>query len=337
MRRILFVLLTGLAITLQAREIAVSSASKGVLKATGMEPGTNCTIEWTHDLRNSFTNVSPNFENVLVDSNGMIQVKVPLFFRINGIPKVPDGMVPIPAGTNSGTDPDPDSGAYSLTVEAFNMDAAEVTKAQWDTVYNWAVANGYSFVNAGSGKGTNHPVHSVNWYDCVKWCNARSEMDGKTPCYSVSGSTYKTGQSSPTTDFDANGYRLPTNDEWEYAARGGVSSQRFPWGNDITHNEANYFSDYVFSYDKSSTRGSHPSYNAGGEPYTSPVGEFPANGYGLYDMAGNVKEWSNAASGLRGGSWADQAPSARCASLWEEFPTGYSYDLNTYGFRCVSR
>lgn len=222
------------------------------------------------------------------------------------------------------------------------MDATEVTKAQWDTVYNWAVANGYSFVNAGSGKGTNHPVHSVNWYDCVKWCNARSEMDGKTPCYSVSGSTYKTGQSSPTTDFDANGYRLPTNDEWEYAARGGVSSQRFPWGNDITHNEANYYSDYVINYDKSSTRGSHPSYNAGTKPYTSPVGSFPANGYGLYDMAGNVREWSNTASGpqfyLRGGSWDSYANNARCADRdWLDLATGDTWNLSQYGFRCVSR
>ena len=77
----------------------------------------------------------------------------------------PAGMVLIPGGTNEGTVPDPDGGAYSLTVEPFYMDATEVTKAQWDEVYNWAITRGYSFDNAGSGKSSNYPVDTVNWYD----------------------------------------------------------------------------------------------------------------------------------------------------------------------------
>ncbi len=145
------------------------------------------------------------------------------------------GMVRIPGGTNSGSD---DFGAYSLTVSSFYMDRTKVTKAQWDRVYNWAVSHGYSFDNAGSGKASNHPVQNVNWYDCVKWCNARSEMEGKTPCYNLS---------TWSCDFNANGYRLPTSDEWEYAARGGLSGKRFPWGDTITHSQANYYSSSSYS------------------------------------------------------------------------------------------
>jgi len=81
----------------------------------------------------------------------------------------------IPAGKNSGTDPD--DGAYSLTTSnALFMDTSEITKAQWDTVTNWALTNDYTFANAGSGSASNHPVHSISWVDAVMWCNARSEM-----------------------------------------------------------------------------------------------------------------------------------------------------------------
>ena len=239
----------------------------------------------------------------------------------------PSGMVLIPAGTNAGTDPD--FGAYSLTVSAFYMDATKVTKAQWDEVYAWAVAHGYSFAHAGSGKAANHPVHTVSWYDCVKWCNARSEKEGRTPCYNLS---------TWACDFAANGYRLPTNTEWEYAARGGLSGRRFPWGDTITHSQANYYSSISYSYDVSSTRGFHPTYATGGYPYTSPVGAFAANGYGLYDMAGNVWEWCNDASGsarsIRGGGWYDYAYYARCGNSFWYYP---DYAYYYYGFRAVCR
>ena len=242
----------------------------------------------------------------------------------------------IPGGTNSGTDPD--YGAYSLTVSTFYMDRTEITKAQWDTVYNWAIAHGYNFSNSGQGKASNHPVHTVNWYDCVKWCNARSQMEGKTPCYTVSGSTYKSGESAPSCDFNANGYRLPTNTEWEYAARGGLHGRRFPWGDTITHSRANYYSSTSYSYDTSSTRGYHPSYDSGGYPYTSPVGSFSSNGYGLYDMSGNVGEWCWDASGslryVRGGSWDRYAPNARCGYVYWSYP---GFEFNDFGFRAVCR
>ena len=160
------------------------------------------------------------------------------------------------------------------------------------------------------------------------------------PCYTATGSTYKTGESAPVCNFDANGYRLPTSDEWEYAARGGLSGKRFPWGDTITHDEANYISyNSWFSYDTSSTGGYHPDYDDGGKPYTSPVGSFSSNGYGLYDITGNVWEWCNTAtaSGFRyiqGGSWYVHANYERCGGEGWGDPNTEDYDI---GFRAVCR
>ena len=110
----------------------------------------------------------------------------------------------------------------------------------------WGLANGYTDLAAGNGsyasKGANHPVHSITWYDMVKWCNARSEKEGLTPCYTVSGAIYQDGpEHAGGCNWSANGYRLPSEAEWEKAARGGLSAQNFPWGNTIAHSQANYY------------------------------------------------------------------------------------------------
>ena len=259
----------------------------------------------------------------------------------------PAGMALIPAGSNSGTDPD--FGTYSLTVSAFYMDRCEVTKAQWDEVRAWGLNNGYADLAAGGGKAANHPVHSVPWYDCVKWCNARSQMENRTPAYyttSAKATVYRTGNIN-IEDNDVNwssGYRLPTDTEWQYAARGGVSNKRFPWGDTIAHDKANYYSDWYLNaphlfYD-TGYEGYDTRYSTTGYPYTAPVGSFPANGYELYDMAGNLWEWcwdwypGYVGSGRvgRGGGWNYYAGSCRVAYLSSASPGDA---INSAGFRAV--
>ena len=250
----------------------------------------------------------------------------------------PVGMVLIPGGTNAGMNPDPGLGAYSLTVSPFYMDQYEVTKAQWDEVYAWGINHGYSFDNAGSGKAADHPVQSVNWYDVVKWCNARSQMEGRSPAYWSSGSVYKTGQANSVVLFVPTSYRLPTETEWEYAARGGAMNRRFPWGDSdtIQHTRANYISDAAYAYDTSLTRGYNLMYTTAVSPHTNPVGLFAPNGYGLYDMAGNVFEWCFTSAGtarvFRGGSGDFKALGCLLGASYTSERDAVLYDL---GFRAV--
>jgi len=245
---------------------------------------------------------------------------------------------------------------HTVYVSAFSLGRTEVTAALWDEVKGWSGGNGYGFDLTGLRKAANHPVYAVSWYDAVKWCNARSEKEGRTPAYYTDAAltqVYKTGQMTPYVKWNA-GYRLPTEAEWEKAARGGASGHRFPWSNveTITHSQANYWSDSSSAYDVSPTRGYHPVFDVGGEPYTSPVGSFAANGYGLYDMAGNVGEWcwdwygayssdsqtdprgptTGSNRVIRGGYWFGYAGFCRVADRLTGYPTS---GFNFLGFRVV--
>jgi sulfatase modifying factor 1 len=218
-------------------------------------------------------------------------------------PSQPAGMMLIPAGsftmgncmeTNEATAFE--LPLHSVYVSAFHLDQHEVTKALWDEVFNWATNHGYSFEHGAQGKTNNHPVVWATWYDAVKWCNARSEMEGRMPAYYTSASqdvVYRTGQLDLENDWvnwNA-GYRVPTEAEWEKAARGGLAGKRFPWGDTITHSRANYVASSNYGYDQSPTFGLHPLFNDGVSPRTSPVEFFPPNGYLLSDMSGNASEW----------------------------------------------
>lgn len=214
-----------------------------------------------------------------------------------------DGFSLVPAGFFQMGDSFSDGEAYerpvhSVLTSAFQIGKYEVSKLLWDEVRIWGASHGYADLQEGGGKAPNHPVHSIDWYSAVKWCNARSEKDGFTPTYRVFEGAYRNGaDDSVWCDLNANGYRLPTEAEWEKAARGGLSGRRFPTGDTITHGQANYYSNVFndderrrYFYDISSTRGYHPVWATGDYPNTSPVGSFAPNGYGLYDMAGNVFE-----------------------------------------------
>jgi formylglycine-generating enzyme required for sulfatase activity len=284
-----------------------------------------------------------------------------------GMQQTSGDMVLIPAGsfvmgacTNVGQESIADAvPQHTVHISPFYMEKHEVTSNLWREVYTWATNKGYAFGNVGSGRDSTHPVQTVNWHDCVAWCNARSQRDGFTPCYTNANGSYYTNSAIPLAgdcNWSANGYRLPTEAEWEKATRGGVANRRYPWddANTIQHARANYYAVPADStYDTSPTTGYHPD-TVAPNPRTLPVGSFAPNGYDICDVAGNVYEWcwdwysstyytnsppenptgpaSGATRVLRGGSWGIQAPWSRCASRDNDDPTS---EFTGVGFRCA--
>lgn len=206
---------------------------------------------------------------------------------------VPSDFVRIPAGSFTMGSPDDEPGRYEDEVQHpvtiskdFHMQATEVTWSQWNEVRDWAVQNGYDLNIGRNGyqgdESGDHPVTAVSWYDVVGWLNAWSQRDGRTPCYSSSGTVFRGNWIYGSTiqcNWEADGYRLPTEAEWEYACRAGTTTAFYT--GEITEEDC--------SIDPNLTLSGWYCGNSDGN--THPVAQKQANDWGLYDMHGNVWEW----------------------------------------------
>jgi formylglycine-generating enzyme required for sulfatase activity len=233
--------------------------------------------------------------------------------------------VQVPGGRFVMGDPtEVDAPPHEVVVSPFYIDRYLVTQAEYQRVMG---------ENPSRWKGPTNPVEQIRWSDAVRYCNRRSELERRRPCYDL-----KTWECN----FEADGYRLPTEAEWECACRAGTTTAYF-FGDDPAK-----LGDYAW-IDR----------NSGGHP--RPVGQKQPNPWGLYDVCGNVWEWCNdfyqvdyyreaprqdprgpKAGGtkvVRGGAWRFSAERARSGYRYNENP-GYAdvcFGYDIYGFRCVRK
>ena len=207
---------------------------------------------------------------------------------------------------------------HEVTVSSFYIGKHEVTQKEYEEVMGKGK-------NPSNFKGQDLPVEMVSWYDAIDYCNKRSQMEGLTPAYTVNGVNVSWNR-------NANGYRLPTEAEWEYACRAGTTGA------------------YNNGWDGSTVANAPGWYWNNSNSKTHEVGKKPANAWGLYDMHGNVWEWcwdlygdysdteqtnpQGALKGnervIRGGSWYRGASYSRSACRNSDNP---QHKSNGKGFR----
>ena len=229
---------------------------------------------------------------------------------------------------------------HQVTVSSFYMSKYQITQMEYERIME---------INPSKFIGTNLPVEQVSWYDAIEYCNKLSQIEGLSPVYTINKTLRDPNNLNDndslkwvvTWDRNANGYRLPTEAEWEYACRAGTNTT-FNTGNKINTDQANYNGNYPYEKNKKGIfRGR-----------TTDVGSFRPNRWGLFDMHGNVWEWcwdwegpyssssqidpSGAVSSrsriYRGGSWGNRGAYIRSANRGASNPTTRS---EAVGFRIV--